>query len=511
MKRTNLSLIAVVALLAAIVGAATVAGPEEKEKPAADAAPASAARMPVQRTTLTCPAPSTSEFAETTYTAYSASTASGDTTPDKSDKASSGSGESAQEDDKAELLPALGDGEKGKKAKALAPLSEPGRTASDDTDEESAPALIGNAAGALAPGYTVQQTTEISLGDGRGLLGTSCTAPRADFWFAGASTDEDRQDYVHLTNPDDTPAVVALELYGAKGAVETTADDVNVPPHSTVPVRLSTLIPQEEKDLVVHAIAREGRVGAALQAVDTELGGDWIPASAGPRGSVVIPGLPKDTEDARLVVFAPGSDDADLKVRLATPASTITPAGHETLHVKNGMVAFAELEKITQGEAGSLVLTPSDPKDATPVVAGLQVVRGKGGDREMAYISATDPVKEQATVSGNERDDTTLFLTAPEKAAEVTVVSTADGKPEKKTVSVKAGTTVALDPPEPSGKRAYAVTILPGSGGPVYAARMLAKKQDGVPMFTVQPVPDDGATVSVPTSEQDIAVVRSGE
>jgi hypothetical protein len=272
-------------------------------------------------------------------------------------------------------------------------------------------------------------------------------------------------------------------------------------------VRLSTLTTERAEDLVVHVLAREGRVSAALQAVDAATGGDWIPASAGPSGTVVLPGLPKDTEVARLVVFAPGRDDADLRVQLATPSSTITPAGHETLHVKNGMVAVSQMDEVTQGEPGSLVLTPTDAGKPVPVVAAVQIIRGKGADREMAFVSATGAVEEQATVSGNERKGGTLFLTAPGKAAKVRITSVAGGEPKETTVDVKAGTTLAVEPPEPSGKGAFAVTVTPVSGGPVHASRMLEKSEDGVDMFTVQPMPDDEATVTVPESDQNLNVI----
>lgn len=49
-------------------------------------------------------------------------------------------------------------------------------------------------------------------------------------------------------------------------------------------------------------------------------------------------------------------------------------------------------------------------------------------------------------------------------------------------------------------KGSYALTVEPESGsGPVYAARMLARPQGGLPAFTVQPLPDDRGSVLVPT------------
>ena len=36
---------------------------------------------------------------------------------------------------------------------------------------------------------------------------------------------------------------------------------------------------------------------------------------------------------------------------------------------------------------------------------------------------------------------------------------------------------------------------------------MLALPQDGIPMFTVQTLPDDRGTVAVPEAEQDLSVL----
>jgi Family of unknown function (DUF5719) len=489
-KQTTVSLIGAAAALAVIAGIASATASDGDSAPTT----AAAARMPVQRTTLTCPQPSTSELAETTYSAFSPGNGNGT--------------------GKAALVPAMESGRSGS-TKPVAPLTAAGKPVDKTTSDDAAPALAGSADGAFAPGYSVQQTTRISAGEGRGILGLSCGAPGAEFWFPGASTAKSRDDYIHLTNPDDAPAVVDIELYGKDGQIAAPeGDSLNVPGHGTLPVRMSTLTSHQEQDITVHVVARSGRVGAQVQAVDQATGGDWLPASTGPAASLVIPGLPKDTTSARLVVFAPGSEDADLKVRLATPSGAITPAGHETVHVKDRMTTAIDLGDITQGEAGSLLLTPSDPKQPVPVAAALQVVRGKGEDREMAYIPATEQIADQATVSGNLTKGSTLFLTAPGKAAGVRITASASsggGQPASTTVQVKADSTLSVTPPKPTGKGVkgtYTITVEPVSGGPVYASRMLAETTDGVPTFTIQPMPDDHAKVAVPTSKQNVAILN---
>jgi hypothetical protein len=248
-----------------------------------------------------------------------------------------------------------------------------------------------------------------------------------------------------------------------------------------------------------------------VQALDDTTGGDWLTASADPAGRQVLPGIPKDASDVRLIAFTPSDDDADLKIGLASPDGLITPAGHETVHVKSGMTTAVDLGDITRGEAGSLVLTPTD--QTVPVVAALQVVRGKGEQKEMAFIPAVHPVGARATSADNSAKGTTLALTAPTGTATVKVTASAGsegGTPVTKTYTIKAGTTQDVDAPAPAGlKGTYALTVEAVSGAPVYAARTLAATEGGVPAFTIQTLPDDHGLVSVPTTQQDLSVLQN--
>jgi len=490
-NRTTLSLIAGTAALAAVTGFATLSTPD------AAGTATTAAELPVERTSLLCPAPSTSDIAETSYTSF---------TPVTKDAGDSGKAE----------LQAAGEESGGKSAgkKAAKPVlepGEPGKPATGETSGGDAGALVGTAEGKFAPGWTVQETTEVAAGAGRGLQGVNCSAPDTEFWFPGVSTAADRTDYVHLTNPDDSAAVVDIELYGKDGALDSTlGEGITVAPHSSDPILLSTLTEEKQENLTVHVSVRSGRVGAAVQALDDKLGGDWLAASTDPSGSLVLPGIPKDATAVRLVAFAPGDSDADLTVKLASPSGPITPAGNETLHVKAGMTAAADLGDVTRGEAGSLILTPSD--SSVPVVAALRVVRGKGDDQETAFIPATRAIGTRATVADNSAKGSTLALTAPTGAATVKVTASAGsegGEAVSKTFTIKAGTTQNVEAPTPTGlKGTYALTVERVSGGPVYGSRTLAATEDGVPGFTIQTLPDDRGTVAVPEADEDLSVLQ---
>ncbi|MFE7623164.1 DUF5719 family protein [Streptomyces sp. NPDC057509] len=513
MKSTSLSLIAGAVALAAVTGFAALNVPDG----GGTAEARTAARLPVERTSLLCPAPGLSDLSETAYTAFTPVGGSGGSAAGgKAELLSSAKDdEDAKKDDDEDAKKDKEKSKKGKEAdgkKPVVSLKEPGKPATGEASGADSPALIGTATARLAPGWTAQQTTTIEAGDGRGLLGISCTAPDTDFWFPAASTAKSRQDYVHLTNPDDTAAVADIELYGPDGSLKSdVGEGITVPAGSGIRVLISTLTSKAADDVTVHVTTRSGRVGAAVRAADSKAGSDWIAASAEPAKTLVLPGIPADATSVRLVAFAPGDDDADLKLKLLGKSGAISPAGHDELHVKSKMTAGLDLKDLTRGEAGSLMLVPAEEGKATPVVAALRVVRGKGDKQEVGYIPATGPVGARATAADNRSKGSVLSLAAPGAAGTVKVTASAGSKggtPVSKTYKIAAGATVAVTPPVPAGlKGTYALTVQTQSGGPVHAARTLTVEQDGIPMFTVQTLPDDKGTVEVPAAEQDLSVL----
>ncbi|MEV6162993.1 DUF5719 family protein [Streptomyces sp. NPDC052052] len=510
MKSTSLSLIAGTVALVAVTGFAALTEPG-----AAGTEAKAAPRLPVEQSSLLCPSPGLSEIAETTYTSFTPASSSGGEagTAELRQSTDTVTGDAAAEDETKDKDEKDKDSKKKEgSSKPVLSLKEPGQPVTADVSGGDAPALVGTATGRLAPGWTTQQTTTVEAGSARGLLGVNCTAPDTDFWFPATSTAKSRQDYVHLTNPDDTAAVADIELYGPDGSLKSdVGEGITVPARSGVRVLISTLTSEAVEDVTAHVTTRTGRVGAVVRTADEETGTDWLAASAGPAGTVVLPGIPADATSVRLVAFAPGDDDADLKVKLLGKNGAISPAGHEDLHVKSRMTTGVDLKDITRGEAGSLLLTPADGGTGTPVVVALQVVRGEGDGQEVGYIPATGPVGAQATVADNRAKGSTLSLTAPDATATVKVTASAGsegGEQTVKTYTVKGGTTLAVTPPVPSGlKGAYALTVETESGGPVHAARTLALPTNGVQMFTVQTLPYDGGTVEVPTAEQDLSVL----
>ncbi|MFE2929508.1 DUF5719 family protein [Streptomyces sp. NPDC059278] len=515
MKSTSLSLIAGTVALAAVTGFAALTAPGDGDTAQAK----TAARLPVERSSLLCPAPGLSELAETTYTSFTPAGggSGGEAGAAELHKATATTADGVKKDEKTEKDEKTGkkDDKGGKKAdlgKPVVSLKEPGKPVTAEESGADNPALVGTATGRLAPGWTTQQTTMVEAGSARGLLGVSCTAPDTDFWFPAASTSKSREDYVHLTNPDDTAAVADIELYGPDGSLKSdVGEGITVPARSGVPVLISTLTSEVTEDVTVHVTTRTGRVGAAIRTADEKTGSDWLAASTTPTGTLVLPGIPADATSVRLVAFAPGEADADLTVKLMGKTGSFAPVGQNQLHVKSRMTAGVDLKDITKGEAGSLLLAPAKGKKATPVVAALRVVRGTGDKQEVGYIPATGPVGARATVADNRDKGSMLSLAAPGATATVKVTASAGsggGEQTVKKYTVKGGTTLAVTPPVPSGlKGGYALTVETESGGPVHASRMLTVTEGGIQMFTVQTLSDDNGTVEVPVAEQDLSVL----
>lgn len=509
MNRPILSLLAVASALLVLTGLASVGQGDDSDGDAQQ----STRTNPVQRTELTCPRPTISDSGTTWYTAI---------TPTSDDGSAGGQNGSAELYAAPEYDPGSDQSDQEDEsgstddAEPVAALTETGQPVTDTTKDADAPALTGTAEGSLAPGWTVQQTTSVESGLGRGLMGTSCQRASAESWFTGASTAATRDDYVHLVNPGSETTVVDIELYGPDGRLTAEAGEgITVPGGSSVPVRLSTLTDEAVDSLAVHVTARSGRIGAQVEAVDEERGADWLSATAQRgQGTLVMPGIPGDATSVRLTVFTPAEENVTLDVAFAGKGGTIVPAGNETVSVSSGTVTTVDLGDIAQGETGSLVLTRSDGSDTGFVAAAVEVTRGKeGGEQEIAFIPATSSIGERATVSGNTAEGTELSLTAPQGNAEVEVTISAGsdgGQAVTERYSVSGKTTLSVTPEVSSDTEGrFAITVRHVSGGPVYAARTLStggEDGDGT-MFTIQTMPDDESAVTVPETEQDYSIL----
>ncbi|WP_051970263.1 DUF5719 family protein [Kitasatospora azatica] len=515
-SRTGRSLLACAAVLAVVFGVA------ELRPPAAPAAPPAGAvtGAQVERTAAVCPQPMQGLSGTTQLTAFSpgsggsagGSAAVRDVAPPAvvapSAPAPAGAPSAGAPSGSPAPAPA-----QGQTNDARLSLTKPGTPVSvNAAPGDTANGSSAVATGSYAPGFTVTQTTTVTDPRGLGLSGVTCSPAGTHFWFAGAGTSGDRKDYLSLTNAEAAAAVVDVHLYGDKGPVDTgeSGSGIKIDPGTSQAVLLSSLTTNQNPDLAVEVTVRSGRVGAYLHATDGSAGADWIPASVDPAPTVVLPGLPADLSGSRLIVAAPGSeDDADLKIQLSGPNGWFTPAGHETIHVKAGMVNAIALDQINRQQVSALRLSPTDPKQhPTPVIATVRIDRANGSKSDAAWITGAGPVGKRASVADSRGGGAaTLLLTSTVDAATVRVTASAGtggGTPTSKDVQIPAGATVSLPSPEPGGGNSnFGLTVETVSGGPVVAARMLALTTKDVPMFTIQALQDDHSYVQVPQANQD--------
>jgi hypothetical protein len=217
--------------------------------------------------------------------------------------------------------------------------------------------------------------------------------------------------------------------------------------------------------------------------VQRKKGADWLPATV-PGNQVVVPGVPSGNGHRRLLIAVPGRDEVGVNVQGLSKDGAFAPTGERTLQAP--ALAVTPFDLGLGGKAAALRLVSN-----RPIVAAI--VADEGDD--FAVTAATPPLATgHATQGGiglvaDDRDKTTLLLTAPGPAAVVRLTQIMAQGPTgtAQDVKVPAGRTVEVAMPPPAGADDYGLTIVvrPGSG-PVYAARLLKIKKQGL---TVLPVP----------------------
>ena len=208
--------------------------------------------------------------------------------------------------------------------------------------------FVVRATGTLAQGLSGQFITRTPSGPGRSLAAGQCAIPAGDFWFVGGGATAGRVTTILLTNVDSAPATVDVTVFGAHGPVNAeSGQGVLVPPPKQVAIPVDSLSPGESAT-AIHAVARAGRFAASV--FDTQAkgllpgGADWVPASAAPATSVVVPAVAGDAGVARrLSLLVPGPDDAVVRVGVATADGVLVPNGFDALALGAGQVVTVDL------------------------------------------------------------------------------------------------------------------------------------------------------------------------
>jgi hypothetical protein len=462
MRRSDLTAMLVVLLGAGLVLLARPA-------PAGTAPPVNARRVPVEHTTLVCPAPGVAG----PRTGLAAVTS----VPLPDPPALAGS-------------PArIGTGRG-----PAAELDHRGATWSDASapvqDEVQVSADGGLAAGlaAAVAGVLDDET--------RGLAAASCAPPGSHWWFVGAGSTPQRSGVLQLANPTSGVAVVDLVFYGPHGPVEPAGGQgLAIAPGARRSVPLTNLVPGLG-DVAVEVTARQGQVAAALSESRRDVldpaGADLLPPAAQPRRTAVLTGIPGAAAARTLSVVNAGAAPAVVRVQVLGPEGAFTPSDLESLRVPAHAVAQTAVPAgLLDGAAAGLRLSADQPVTAS--------VRSSSGTplADHSYAAAAQPVDTLAGTPLLPGLDGALVLSgAGDTAAIVDVLTySADGAQlGHRTLDVRGGQTrtVAVGPAGGS------VAVRVGGAGPVVAAMLWSRPDNDGTLTSGYPLTPARLTVAEP-------------
>lgn len=374
---------------------------------------------------------------------------------------------------------------------ASGPLTFPGLSGPGvaTTQTDAAQSILLSGKGSLAQGLAAAQATLVRSGDQRGLSTSACPAPAAETWLVGGGGEPGRRGRVVLTNPSPNGVTVDLEVYGAKGAVRSTAArGIVVPARSRSVVLLDAIAPGERSP-VIHVVASGGLVAASLS--DSWLDGTAAAGSDDVVGTVpgtrmVVPGVASTGGPASLLLRVGSvSKAAVVRVRLLGPQGPIaSPVNNGVVRVAAHRVRDVDLSAVPPGDY-AIELT----SDA-PIVAGALMRPPAVSPSVVRDLSWTTAEPAISTLAGVPLVSTTapwtsqLLLSASTRDAQVDVVRVAaDGTQVVEPHTVSAGTTVAV----PLSSPAVSAWLRVRSGA-VFAALTTAYADPAGPLRSVAPL-----------------------
>ena len=370
-------------------------------------------------------------------------------------------------------------------------LQSPGQVAAGlgaDVDDN---AFVVRASGRLAAGLEVQQLSRAATGPHRGYAGLQCPRPRTDTWFAGGSLAAGETTTLVLVNPDDTGAVVDVQLWSTDGPVDArNGRGLTVPARGRSVLALETLAPGRS-GLAVHVVAGRGRVAAALEHLRSStgrpLGVEWVPASPPPATRVVVPALPAGPGARSLLVTNPTDTPTVVQLQLSAGTGQFVPVGLDAMTVPAGSTVSADLTALLATSPAAVAVTSA----AGPVLAVGVAVDGGGGGQDLAYAGTAEALDGPALVSDAAGSASVLLLSAlgADTSATVTtlpVLGVAAPASAPRTVQVRGGSTVAVplaDLGLSAGSRA-ALQVTPAAGAASLYASVLLREDTADGPFT---------------------------
>jgi Family of unknown function (DUF5719) len=343
------------------------------------------------------------------------------------------------------------------------------------------------ASGAMASGL------EAEVADSAGLGSVSCGAPASSLWFVGpGQQDGVGQIQLDLMNVDALAATVDVNVITEAGPAQTSAyAGINVPPHQFVVESLSSLAGGNSV-VAINVRTSAGRVAADVSESSQHGGVSWLPASAAPSTSLVIPGVPPSSAGAGLFVVVPGDTGARVNVVALTTQGRYEPPGSEQIDLPGGSATYVPLTALGSA-AVTLLLSSNVPVTAAVLVPGS----GLG-----AFTAAAEPIIQQAVFAGNTTNGglvATVVLAAPAQAVRVRVTETAPGAAAaSQIITVSAGRTINVTADAPKRGEPFTIVLTPQPGsGPLYAARVESQGAGGN-VLSIIPATSALTTISLP-------------
>lgn len=354
------------------------------------------------------------------------------------------------------------------------------------------------ATGQMAEGFEAEQATSA----GMGLV--SCSHPSSDMWFVGSGASDVR---LYLMNTGDLAASANVNILTDTGQQNGLANAITVAPDQVIEENIAPYV-RGAQAVAMEVQTSSGQVAASVWESNGKGAGAWVPQSAEPSTTLVIPGLTVASSAARLFVTVPGQTDARVKVVAYTPAGAFQQFSTVPVQASAGATTPVTLSSLGASATG-LELTSN-----VPIVAGV-LVAGTGIG---SFATAGAPVTEQGVVAGNPAGaglTVGLLLTAPSAAASARVsVISSDGTVTSpaglQDLTVRGGRTLAVPVPRPPGRQPFSIVLTPNAGsGPLYAARVVTTGSGGLsaPLVSLLPVQSALTEITLPVAQNSYTAV----
>jgi hypothetical protein len=284
-------------------------------------------------------------------------------------------------------------------------------------------------------------------------------------------------------------------------------ESIRLGPDSTTRVPIASAAP-DSATVAVHVHAISGAVTAAMSdkrssALKSE-GGDFIPPTTAPGKAATVSGFPPGRGPRYLIVTAPGTLDATVRLRMVTKSGSFTPTGVDQVVVRAGHSRVVPIATPLAGSTGAVELSSDQPI----IAAGIAVTVETGQRPDISWVAATHAVAGPAAIADGREPDgghTFLYLSAPAGTARVRVSSPTG---HSTTVTVPARTSIVSDITttirEPSGPWPFVVT--PIGSAPVYGVRAMYFPGAHGALITAEPLVALPRPIHLPPVREDPSV-----